>query len=75
MPRIPVAEPSILLTPETKRRIIKEMENNVCLSLNKVFKNVLINGDNFSFKVDPTKDSSEKKEVYTCSFVNMYMYM
>ena len=31
MPRIPVAEPNVQLTPETKRRIMKEIEINVCL--------------------------------------------
>jgi hypothetical protein len=29
MPRIPVAEPNVLLTPETKRRIMEEIEINV----------------------------------------------
>lgn len=31
MPRIPVAEPTIQLTPETKRRIMEEIEISVCV--------------------------------------------
>ena len=30
MPRIPMAEPNVQLTPETKRRIMEEIEINVC---------------------------------------------
>ena len=31
MPRIPVAEPTVQLTPETKRRIMEEIEISVCV--------------------------------------------
>lgn len=30
MPRIPIAEPNVQLTPETRRRIMEQIEINVC---------------------------------------------
>ena len=91
MPRIPVAEPSVQLSPETRRRIMQEIEINVRPNTSYtvymytnythiyfMYTHVMYIHVCVCVQVQPPKDSSQKKEVFSfqvCTCTCTCIYM